>query len=98
MTYRVRVRKDARNDLEDAALWYESQRGGLGGEFLDEVKQAFEKIASDPTTYRVLRRDTRRAMLQRFPFGVFYRIHESTVVAVAVMHSSRDPKNWKQRT
>jgi len=70
MMFSVRVRSEARNDLEDAALWYEAQRTGLGDEFLDEVELTFDKIASDPNAYRVLLRDTRRAMLQRFPFGL----------------------------
>ena len=52
------------------------QRVGLGGEFIDEVEQALEKIAGDPAKYRVLYRDTRRTILQRFPFGVFYRVEQ----------------------
>lgn len=66
MRYEVRVRKPAREDLEDAALWYEAQRAGLGNEFIDEVERTFEKIAEMPENFRVLHRETRRAILQRF--------------------------------
>lgn len=97
MTFEVRVRRAAREDIENAALWYEAQRAGLGNEFIDEVERAFQKITGAPSSYRTLHRETRRATLQRFPFGVFYRIQEQTIVVVAVMHSSRDPRRWKQR-
>jgi len=98
MTFQVRVRSEARADLEDAALWYEMQRSGLGSEFIDEVERTFDRVASDPSAYRILHRETRRAVLQRFPFGVFYRIQERTIIVVAVMHSSRNPRKWKRRT
>jgi hypothetical protein len=48
MSYEVRVRRAAAGDIEDAAIWYKMQRVGLGGEFIDEVEQALEKIAGDP--------------------------------------------------
>ena len=97
MSYEVRVRRAAVGDIEDAAVWYEMQRVGLGGEFIDEVERALDKITDDPAKYRVLYRDTRRTILQRFPFGVFYRIQQQVIVVVAVMHSSRDPHRWKTR-
>lgn len=41
MTKPVFLRPEARLDLEDAAKWYNRQRGGLGYEFLDEVVRGF---------------------------------------------------------
>ncbi|MGF1613826.1 MAG: type II toxin-antitoxin system RelE/ParE family toxin [Gammaproteobacteria bacterium] len=98
MKHTVRVRKPAQHDIEDAARWYESQREGLGSQFLDEIEQAFVKISESPLIYPEVHRETRRAVLQRFPFGVFFRISGNTVSVVAVMHSSRDPNQWKTRT
>ena len=98
MTLEIRVRTRAREDLTEAASWYESQNPGLGSEFINEVERAFSQIADNPSGYRVIYRDTQRAMLQRFPFGIFYRISKQTVTVIAVMHSSRDPRRWMQRT
>jgi plasmid stabilization system protein ParE len=94
----VSVRPEARDDIEQAAAWYERQRAGLGEDFLNEVLDAFERIAEAPRTYAVLHRDTRRAVVHRFPFGVFYRIEEEAVVVFAVLHGSRDPRAWQQRS
>ncbi len=98
MTRQVRVRPEAEEDLEEAAAWYEQQRLGLGGEFLDEVLGTFRKMSEQPASYPVLHRDTRRALTLRFPFGVHYRLQEGDVVVIAVMHGSRSPRRWKQRT
>lgn len=98
MSVEIRVRPRARSDLEEATQWYESQRTGLGSDFLDEVERAFGKIAENPFVYPEVHRETRRALLQRFPFGVFYRVTKQAVTVISVMHSSRDPRRWMTRT
>ena len=98
MSYRIHLRADAETDIEEAATWYEKQRKGLGDEFLDEVLSAFETILDNPHMYAVVHRHTRRAIIHRFPFGIYYRIEEESLVVVAVMHGSRHPKRWQKRT
>ena len=98
MTLEVRLRPEAEEDLADAAAWYEDQRPGLGREFLDRVVSAFESIAERPNMYATVHRSTRRALIHRFPFGIYYRIETDSIVVVAVMHGSRNPRLWKQRT
>lgn len=98
MTLELRVRPEAEQDLQEAANWYEQQRTGLGNEFLDEVLSAFNKISEQPAAYPTMHRNTRRALTQRFPFGVYFRWHAGVIVVVAVMHGSRSPQRWKQRT
>lgn len=98
MTLEVRLRPEAEQDLSDAAAWYEEQRQGLGHEFLDEVLTMLLSIADAPLMYPDIYRNTRRAVIHRFPFTVFYRVENSTVVVVAIMHASRNPHRWKSRT
>jgi len=94
----VHFRQDAETDVADAAAWYETQRQGLGAEFLDEILSACNSIAENPQIYPLLHRNTRRAVIHKFPFGVYYRIENGLVTIIAVMHGSRDPNNWKDRT
>lgn len=84
--------------IEDAAGWYEEQGTGLGREFLDEVFRSLQRVVEQPQSYSSVHRATRRALIRRFPFGVFYRIEADSIVVVAVMHGSRDPQRWKQRS
>jgi plasmid stabilization system protein ParE len=48
MTRRVILRHRAQSDLRSAFRWYESQRAGLGDEFLRVVGQKLEVIGAFP--------------------------------------------------
>ena len=98
MTAEVRLRPEAEWNLADAARWYEEQRLGLGRQFLDETQVVLSSIAESPLAHGVVHRAVRRALLRRFPFGVFYRAEPSRIVVIGVLHGSRDPKVWKGRT
>jgi plasmid stabilization system protein ParE len=94
----VRLRPEAEQDLADAATWYEEQRQGLGYEFLDEVLTLLPNIAETPLMYPNIHRNTKRAVIRRFPFGVYFREENATIVVIAIMHGSRNPRHWKSRT
>jgi plasmid stabilization system protein ParE len=40
---------------------------------------------------------TRRLVLQRFPYNVFYRVGAEAIVIVAVAHQKRRPAYWAAR-
>jgi plasmid stabilization system protein ParE len=67
---RLRLRPEARLDLEAAARWYEAQEQGLGRLFLEEVRASFHRIRTNPEVYALGYRGTRRALIRRFPYGV----------------------------
>ena len=94
----VRLREEAEQDLVDAASCYESQHPGLGHDFLDEVLSTFMSISEQPSLYPTVHRNTPRVLMPRFPFGIYYRIERAYVAIVAVMHGSRHPRRWQDRT
>lgn len=94
----VRLRPEAERDLAAAASWYEQQRAGLGQEFLDEFVVMKDRLSDTPLIWPIVHRSTHRALLNRFPFGVYFRIDGAAVVIVAVMHGSRSPSRWHGRT
>ena len=93
----VVFRPAAAADAEDGYLWYEIQKTGLGEEFLSEVSDALNRIIENPESYPVIHRDTHRALLRRFPYGLFYRVQGDRIVVVALMHAKRDPRRWVVR-
>ena len=95
MTVNLRLRPESEQDLADAAIWYEEQREGLGNQFLDEALSVFSVISETPLMFPTVHRNIRRALLHRFPFGVYYRVESDEIVVVAVMHGSRNPRRWK---
>jgi len=78
-------------------VWYESQRPGLGHEFLGAVGQALDAVRESPRLHRTVHRDIRHAKVRRFPYSVFYRIAGEDIVVIACFHGSRDPRRWKRR-
>lgn len=98
MIFEVRLRPEAEQDLAEAAAWYEEHKGGLGSDFLDEVLSTLTSVAETPQMFPDVHRNTRRALIHRFPFGLYYRVEEATIIVIAVMHGSRDPRHWKKRT
>jgi plasmid stabilization system protein ParE len=97
MIYEIRFRLEAENDIEDASVWYESQRQGLGQLFLNEIEKSLEVISENPLLYPVIYRNTRRAVIHKFPFAIFYRMEEEEVIVLGVIHGSRSPNQWKVR-
>ena len=92
------VRPAAAADIDEAFLWYEAQRPGLGHDFLAAADTLIDVIAEHPLRYPVIRRNTRRALLRRFPYAMFFRIYDEVIVVVACMHGRRNPRRWQVRT
>ena len=51
MSYTVRLRPEAEQDLRSAAAWYERQQAQLGQEFLDEFVKVRVTLAETPLIY-----------------------------------------------
>ncbi len=97
MTLRVVFRRAAKIEFEDAAVWYDNQRFGLGDEFMAEIEQAVANAATAPQRYPVVFGDIRRTVARRFPFCVYFRVRSGAMVVLAVFHGRRNPAIWQRR-
>lgn len=91
MTDGVLFHPAARREVEDAALWYERQRPGLGSAFLAELERAIGPARDTPMRFAVVHGDVRCARLRRFPYSVFFRPEQQRIFVLAVFHASRSP-------
>ena len=82
----------ARDDLESAFHWYESQRKGLGFEFLDSIEVAIKSILENPEMYRIHYSVFRGYVVRRFPFTIFYAAEGSEIVIHSVFDSRQNPQ------
>lgn len=98
MNYVLVFRPEAREELDEAYNWYESQQSGLGDEFLEYVDEVLNRICQQPELYVVVYRDVRRVVLRRFQYVISYRVISSRIVITGVFHGRRDPKIWLERT
>jgi plasmid stabilization system protein ParE len=94
---RLVVTPGAEADLTAAYDWYEDQSTGLGAEFLRAVDAVFAAAQRAPATFPTVRGRTRRALLRRFPYGVFFVDGGDEVVVLAVVHGRRHPRVWQSR-
>ena len=97
MIDRILIRPDAELDIEEAYVWYEKQREGLGVDFLLCVEEGLSKIEHNTEMYPVMHKNVRRLLIRRFPYGIFYFTESNKIVVLAVFHAHRDPKQWKRR-
>jgi plasmid stabilization system protein ParE len=97
MAAKLVVAPEAELDIAEAYVWYESRRIGLGEEFLGSVDAAIERIGRHPAIYPEVHETYRRALIRRFPYGIFFESTETSITVYAVFHTSRDPEKWRQR-
>lgn len=91
---RIRFLALARQELDDAFDWYQRQSAGLGYEFLDEVDRAVRRIKSYPDSCVEMAPGLRRALVNRFPYGLVYGQDADTILVIAVAHLHRKPRYW----
>lgn len=89
----------AKEDIREAERWYNKQSPGLGKKFTAEVRESVRFIRQNPTACNIRYDKVRTVVLKVFPFMIHYTINEASksVVISAVLHTSRDPKEWENR-
>lgn len=102
MTDRFRTELEAATELEEAALWYDQQRPGLGSEFLEAVDIALGLIAQWPHLGGLVSDvppdlPARRVPLGRFPYHIVYLETAEAIRILAFAHDRRRPGYWQFR-
>ena len=94
---KVRFLKAGKSELKEAVSYYDEQQAELGDAFLDEIDAAIKAIQDFPKAHALITRDIRRIRTKRFPYSLVYKVYESEIIIVAVMHEKRKPGYWQDR-
>jgi len=97
MTGEVRLHEDAVTEYEAAFEWYYLRSKFVASRFAEEINRAIAMISDAPRRWPITIHGTRKFLLQRFPFAVFYRELPSVVQVLAVAHGHQKPGYWKNR-
>jgi plasmid stabilization system protein ParE len=97
MTLDCLIRPEAEADIAAAKQWYNQRQAGLGDRFLVCVDEALQRIRREPLWRGLIHKDLRRALVQHFPYGVFYKVTEKQIIVVGVIHARRRSAVWKKR-
>ena len=97
MSLPLLITPEAEADLAEAKAWYARQREGLEEQFLLCVEESLDRICRLPHAGTEVLAGVRRAIVRRFPYGIFYRVEADQIAVLAVYHSRRDPRGWQAR-
>jgi plasmid stabilization system protein ParE len=87
----VVLRPEAARDIEEARDWYDAQEPDLGAEFIEEIDATLARVAQLPGGYALVEDDVRRALVRRFPYGVFFVDDGDSIAVLAVFHLAMSP-------
>ena len=94
---------EAREEIAEAAEFYEKRRRGLGTGLLAEVDRGIAAIVERPRSFQSLQDAPaglvlRCALIERFPFAlVFLELEGGRLRVVAFAHTKRRPSYWLRR-
>lgn len=97
MRWQVVFRPEAEDELLEAREWYETRRSGLGQQFAQAVDELVSRIVENPLVYQRAYKETRRAVLSRFPYAVYYRLVGEDIVVQSV-HGRQHQSRWQSRS
>ena len=95
---RVYFHELAERELNDAALYYEAERAGLGVRFLGDVERYIGAIIKNPNAGEKVRGPVRRRLLRSFPYGILYSVRNEAIRILAIMNLKRRPMYWVGRS
>jgi plasmid stabilization system protein ParE len=93
----VVFRPQAEDELLEVRAWYDGRRPGLGQEFGEELGALIARIAERPLAFPAVHGETRRAVLHRFPYAIYFRLAGEVVIVLAV-HGRQHPSRWGRRS
>jgi hypothetical protein len=97
MSKRVSFHELAEIELNDAAIFFENEKEGLGLRFLAAMQAAVTHIQEHPQASPVIIKDVRRKVLRRFPYSIIFSIKPDRIRILAVASQRRRPFYWRGR-
>ena len=95
---------EALDEYEEAVMFYETRREGLGARFVQAVKEAMAATLQFPEMGTLwpgapASMAIRRRSITGFPaFSIAYTVLDDRLRVVAVVHANRRPGYWFHRT
>lgn len=87
----------ARQELIDAAVWYERKKSGLGERFLDEVAKRLERSCGQVAPGFSSDFGTHTLLVRRFSYKLIVQIDATRVWVLSVSHQRRKDSHWQGR-
>ena len=97
MTCQIIFRPEAEFDVEQAYDWFQSQKSGLGANFILQLDNSLNLIRENPKIYPIIHKNIRRTLIHRFPYGIYFFIKDNRIIVIGILHAKRNPETWQSR-
>ena len=99
MPYQLTYFKEAKNDINQAKIWYHSQQKGLEKRFAEDIRKAIVRLKTNPHVHAIRYKKNRLAHPDVFPYSIHFYIDElqKRIVIIGIVHNSRNFDFLKQR-
>ena len=91
-----RITRRAIEELQEATIYLEDVREGLGDELVDAVFTAIDLICERPLSFPAVGKGVRRAKTKRFKYAIFFINHDDGIVIQSIYHASRRPLGFME--
>jgi hypothetical protein len=88
---RLELRDEAWLEWQDASLFYELEKQGLGSRFDKAVVAALEHLSRVAAHYQLRENGFRYAPVVKFPYRIVFEIDANVIVVYNIFHNSRKP-------
>jgi hypothetical protein len=88
---KIKILNSANQDLFDGYWFYEKQAEGLGSYFLDTLFSDIDSLRVYAEIHSIYFNKYHRLLSKRFPFAVYYRVENNTILIYAVLDCRRNP-------
>jgi len=99
MTRPVRWTTRAAGQLQEAAVYLNQERDGIGLAFIDQVEAILQLAASYPEVFPAVPdvpgNEVRRGLVRRYGYWVIYELRPEDLLVLSVWHGSRKPGSWR---
>ncbi|OQX75926.1 MAG: hypothetical protein B6D61_09565 [Bacteroidetes bacterium 4484_249] len=95
MHYKLNIKPEAHQDIQEGIDWYNSKQTGLGKRFHVAVKQEFWTLRKIP--FFQVRYDGIRCLpLKKFPYMIHYILEENKkqIIVLGVVNTYKNPIKW----
>jgi len=97
LTIEIFIPSGSKIRINTSCDFYQTKEINLGAEFLDEVFGAIARIVEYPQAFPNFSPNTRKCLINRFPFAIIFQIRKKEKFIIAITHLSRKPGYWKER-
>lgn len=92
MAYKIILDDRAIEEIDDIFDWYESNKNGLGTDFMVELYDYLDMISQSPKIFPIDFKHYRRAVLKRFSkYVIIYSIEGNEIYVLSVFNTLQNP-------